>query len=328
MKSRWTGFTSLLNSDIQQFLAHKRALGRRFDNEEMVLRLLDCFLAEQEISNLAAITPGMLDAFLRSRPPRRPRSFNHLVGVIRRLFDWMVGQGRLVSSPLAVKPRRVTGRRLPFIFDACQARRLLDLAGGLPDTGGTRRRGPTYRTIFGLLYGLGLRVGEVSRLCTTDIDLDTKVLTVRNTKFGKSRLVPFGPKMADLLARHMKTIKPVPVGSQIQPLFSLRSSRPIHVCTISQTFHTVVSQLGLKVPMGVIPPCVHHLRHSFAVGTLMRWYRQGVQPMQRLLHLSTFLGHVSPSSTAVYLTMTDELLREANNRFERFASEILPETVL
>ena len=80
---------------------------------------------------------------------------------------------------------------------------------------------------------------------------------------------------------------------------------------------------ALDLPPGVAPPRVHDLRHAFAVATLVRWYRSGLDPAQRLIHLSTFLGHVNPTSTAVYLTITDELLREASQRFERFAAPLL-----
>ena len=323
MKSRWSGFESVVASDIEQFLAHKRALGMRFDTEEKALRILDRYLAEHGVLSLAAVTASLLDTFLRSRPRRRPRSFNHLLGVLRRLFDWMVRQGRLARSPLAATPRRAVSRRQPFLFDVSQARRLLGLAGALPDNNRALRRGPIYRAIFGLMYGLGLRVGETSRLQITDVDLDRNVLVIRYTKFGKSRLVPFGPKMADLLRKHLKQLQPLPTGSQPVPLFSFSPGRPIHAGTISQTFRALARQLDLEVPDGVISPCVHHLRHSFAVGTLLRWYRQGIQPTQRLLQLSTFMGHVSPSSTAVYITITDELLHEANDRFERFAAELV-----
>jgi len=103
------------------------------------------------------------------------------------------------------------------------------------------------------------------------------------------------------------------------PLFSFTQGRHIHPCTISQTFHKLLPQLELRLPPGVAPPRVHDLRHSFAVGTLLRWYREGVDPNRRLIHLATFLGHVDPNSTAVYLTITDELLREAAQRFHAFA---------
>ena len=84
-------------------------------------------------------------------------------------------------------------------------------------------------------------------------------------------------------------------------------------------------RLGLTIPVGTRHPCVHSLRHSFAVGTLLRWYRTGQDPAARLHHLSTFLGHVSPDTTAVYLTITSELLAEANRRFEALAVPLIGE---
>ena len=109
------------------------------------------------------------------------------------------------------------------------------------------------------------------------------------------------------------------------PVFTFGGGHPIHPGTISQTFHHLIPQLGLRVAPGVSAPRVHDLRHSFAVGTLLRWYRAGIAPGDRLLHLATFLGHVNPNSTAVYLTITAELLQEANQRFERFATSALQE---
>ncbi len=109
------------------------------------------------------------------------------------------------------------------------------------------------------------------------------------------------------------------------PLFSFVQNRPINPGTVSQAFHALIPLLKLKVPDGVSSPRLHDLRHSFAVGTLLRWYRSGIDPGSRLLPLSTFLGHVSPVSTADYLTITSELLRVASERFERFASPLIQE---
>ena len=105
----------------------------------------------------------------------------------------------------------------------------------------------------------------------------------------------------------------------IRPLFSFTKRGCICPETISQTFHALVPKLGLVLPPGVSSPRLHDLRHAFAVGTLLRWYREGIDPNRRLIHLSTFLGHVDPNSTAVYLTITEELLREADRRFRAFA---------
>jgi integrase len=101
--------------------------------------------------------------------------------------------------------------------------------------------------------------------------------------------------------------------------FDRQKRRPIGTNTISWTFHKLLPALKLTVPSGVRMPHLHCLRHSFAVSTLLRWYRTGVDPMSRLFDLSTFMGHVSPSSTAVYLTITTELLECAGMRFAAFA---------
>lgn len=137
---------------------------------------------------------------------------------------------------------------------------------------------------------------------------------------GRHRLVPFGPRMSARLTAYLD-LRMHRSGALMAdaPLFSFTSGRAINPSTISQTFHALVP---LILPAGVASPRVHDLRHSFAVGTLLRWYREGADPAARLLHLSTFLGHVDPTSTAVYLTITGDLLQLAGERFGRFAAPL------
>jgi len=295
-----------------------------------MLFLLDGNLLTQGVSELSQITGAHLDAFLASRPRRSPRSYNGLIGAVRGLLDWMVVHEVLSESPLRCEARRVAPPRRPFLFSLDQARRLLEVAEQLPSNPRAQTRGETYKMIFALLYGLGLRVGEVSRLCRKDIDLDNQLLIIRQTKFGKDRLVPFGPKMAaaitGFLNREESRFGPIPPDS---PTFSFNKSKrtPIGPNTISWAFHKPLPELHLTVPSGVAAPHLHCLRHSFAVGTLLRWYRAGIDPTARLLDLSTFMGHVSPSSTAVYLTITTELLDCASERFSLFAANSRKECV-
>jgi integrase len=326
MRSVWNSFRSPLAEGIQHFLAYKRALGQSFWTEEKALRLLDTFLVQQKVQSIEDITPEVIEAFLASRPRTRPRSYNHLISVLRRLFNWLIRHSYLTCFPSQMQTRRENSPRAPFLFTPEMARKLLAYAGRLKDRSHAPLRGPTYRAIFALLYGLGLRVGEVSRLCMKDLDFERSLLVIGQTKFGKSRLVPFGPRMGKLLkgyleARARRHGVPLPED----PVFTFGHGRPIHPGTISQTFHLLVPHLGIQVPGGVSPPRAHDLRHSFAVGTLLRWYRSGIDPGTRLLHLSTFLGHVNPDSTAVYLSITPDLLREANHRFERFAASTVQE---
>ena len=311
---------------MQDFLDYHHALGKRFDNEAWALSLFDRYLVEQKVQALTAITPLMVENFLSSRPRKVAKSFNHLLGVLRRWFDWLVVQGRTGQSPLHLDPRRLTGIRPPFLFEPDQARRLLVFTAQLPDNPQAHQRGLVYSMIFALCYGLGLRVSEAARLCLQDIDWDRCVLTIHQTKFAKSRLVPFGPKLAARLKDYLQK-REAHMGrlESDQPLFCFGRdmSRSVSPHTVSRTFHEVWPKLGLNVPPGVAVPRLHCLRHSFAVGTLLRWYREGIEPQDRLLHLSTFMGHTQPSSTAVYLTITADLLKEANQRFERFASPLL-----
>jgi integrase len=316
-------YQSALGTELAAFVAYKRALARRYETEERSLRLLDRFLAAHGVTRPDEVTPELVEAFLSSRPRTRPRSYNHLRGVLERFFDWLVEQEALPHSPVRVPPRRVTGKRLPYLFSPDEAKRLFDLAAGLPDQPRAPLRGPTYTLIFALLYGLGLRVGEVSRLTGADIEPDRELLVVRKTKFQKSRLVPFGPRMAARLA-HYDQLREARFGHRAPalPFFSFGHDRPINPCTISQTFHRLVPALELTVPPGVSYPRLHDLRHSFAVARLLRWYREGVNPAERLLSLATFLGHVDPVSTAEYLTITSDLLAEADRRFRAFAPPV------
>ena len=312
-----------LASSIESYLAHKRALGKQLEKTGPMLHLLDGYLVERGVTELVQITPANLEAFVRSRPRQSPRSYNELLGMLRRLFDWLVRQEKLATSPLQCSPRRVTPGRKPFLFSPDEARRLLEAARHLRSTPRSPFRGETYRMIFAILYGLGLRVGEVSRLRRKDVDLANRLLVIRKTKFGKDRLVPFGPQMAREITEYLQREEVCSgVSTPDCAVFSFAKDRQrlIRTTTMSWIFHKLIAELILVIPAGVAPPHLHCLRHSFAVGTLLRWYRTGIDPMSRLLDLSTFLGHVSPSSTAVYLTITTELLECANQRFAHFAA--------
>ena len=320
MRATWNGYRSPLASHIEQYLATKRALGCKFASEDRMLRLLDRFLVEQRIVSFDAVTGECLEQFLASRERVNPRSYNHLLGVVRRLFDWIVSQQALSASPLRARPRRETARRLPFLYEPVVIKRLLAEAALLPDNPRSRMRGPTYETIFALLAGLGLRIGEVSRLQCGDVDLERDVLQIRDSKFGKSRLVPFGPRLAARVRTYLELRQQQGLPSTGDaPLFSWNGRSPVNTNTIRNTFRDdLLPRLALDVPAGTSGPRVHGLRHTFAVRTLLRWYREGVAPATKLNHLSTFLGHVNPKSTAVYLTITSELFEEANRRFEQW----------
>lgn len=246
---------------VADYLAHKRALGRKFNTEEATLRLLLAFADQHDVHGVGQLSSDVLDAFVASRPRKRARSFNHLVGIVCCFLEWAVAQQRLQASPLRRTRRHETDLRLPFLFDIAQARRLLDAAAALPDNSRAVGRGPTYHAIFALCYGLGLRVGEACGLLIGDVDAEQQLLTVRGGKFGKTRLAPHGPRIGELLARQVERRH----ATDDDPLFTFDRRRNIHPCSASQVFHHLMADLAFPVPDGVSPPRLHCLRHSFAV---------------------------------------------------------------
>jgi site-specific recombinase XerD len=309
---------SALAEPIRRFVEYKRALNRKYRPEAAALRLFDRYLCEHSATGWNCIDSILIERFLQSRPRTRPRSYNHLLGVLHRFFAWAVVQRLAASNPVTATRRRDTGKRIPYLFDLNDAKRLLEVARTLSDRSLAPHRARTYETIFALLYGLGLRVGEAVRLKLGDVDFHSDTLFIRETKFSKSRIVPLGPRLAARLRNYIEE-RHGEAREVDRPLFSFTKRGCICPETVSQTFHAIVPKLGLHLPPGVSPPRLHDLRHAFAVGTLLRWYREGIDPNCRLIFLSTFLGHVDPNSTAVYLTITEELLREADRRFHAFA---------
>jgi integrase len=219
--------TATLEAAVARFLAHKRAIGRKYHSEEAELRLLVRFAREHGADRLADLTPALADDFLASRPRARPRSFNHLRGVVSGLLQWAITNELIETSPLTTRRRRASSGPVPFLFDMAQARRLLNAAGALPDNSRAAHRGQTYRTIFALCYGLGLRAGEACGLRLGDVDPDRQLLVVRGGKFGKSRLVPHGPRIGELVTQQVRRRRAGGAGEDAAaPLFTFNGRTP------------------------------------------------------------------------------------------------------
>ncbi len=330
---RWSGYRSLLGPQIEAYLTAKRALGMRFANEERTLRLLDRFVAAKGLATMRDVTPSMVDEFLASRPRKSARSYNHLQGTVRRLWTGCPSRESRASSDTAAThdAKPVAGLRCSSPIRRCdssstlQVRQLLDAAARLGEQPGfTSLAAATYRTAFAVLYCLGLRVGEVSRLQLGDVDLSARTLVVRRTKFGKDRLVPFGPRLARELEAYlaMRRRGRTPLNASVFP--GVRGAA-VSTNSMRRVFGRLCREVGVGASDSGAPPRVHDLRRSFAVATLLHWYEAGINPSGKLLHLSTFLGHSKIKATAVYLTITWELLREARNRFARVAATAIPE---
>jgi integrase/recombinase XerD len=183
-------------------------------------------------------------------------------------------------------------------------------------------RGHARQVLLGLLASAGLRVGEALRLCSHDVRLDDTPphLVVKQTKFGKSRLVPIHATTVDQLryyADHRRRV----YGEKNSPIFLVSESGPLSHPTILVWLKHVVKRLGITARSGGRQPCLHSLRHGFAVARVIAWQDAGIDVRSLMPHLSTYLGHVSPAESYWYLTATPELLSTAADAFARYVHQ-------
>jgi integrase/recombinase XerD len=153
--------------------------------------------------------------------------------------------------------------------------------------------------------------------------LTEQVITVRDTKFFKTRLVPIGPKLSQELGEHVERRRLLLLSrGEASPLFTTRGGRPWHYVGVISRFQHVRRAAGIVCPIGEPrPPRLHDIRHTAVVHRVLAWYRSG-QDVQRLLpQLATYLGHIDVRSTQHYLQMTSDLLQAANQRFAQYAME-------
>jgi integrase len=184
-------------------------------------------------------------------------------------------------------------------------------------------RPATYETLFGLIASAGLRVSEALDLLDADVDLTLGVITIRQSKFAKSRQLPLHPTTVDALQRYrrkrnryFKPCHPMP------PFFTSLQGEQLRSSQVHRVFAQLREQLGWVNRGAHHAPRIHDLRHAFAVRRMMRWHQQGTDIDQAILALSTYLGHVKISSTYWYLTAVPELMALAAEKFERFAHSI------
>ena len=171
-----------------------------------------------------------------------------------------------------------------------------------------------------LLYGAGLRSGEARRLTIGDVDLEEAVLTVRDTKFFKNRLVPVCPQLADALSAYSRrrARRPLPEG-MVSTFLACRDGSPLNGATAYSVFAKLLRAAEIQGSIdGHRGPCLHALRHAAAVNRLTAWYRAGADVQRLLPVLATYLGHANLNGTQVYLSMTPELLQEASVLFDRY----------
>jgi integrase len=308
-----------LAGHVRSYIALHQSLGKDYRLQKTALQDLDRFLHARGIASPQAVTSALVEHWQGTQTCCAHLRI-HKVRFVRRFFEYLRSLSVVTHNPvprLSTSPRRMPRSAFkPYIFTREQLAAILTAAQQLPDNPMCRYRGQVCATMLTLLSALGLRHGEARRLRLCDLLLDRQALFIAQTKFHKSRYVPFGPKVGRCLQRYLEVrhtlLQPV---RDDDPLFVTKWRRPIGFKMLQNVFRGILDTLGIKGLPGQGAPRIHDLRHSAAVNRLLRWYRDGVDVQSRLPLLSTFLGHADPRGTEVYLTITADLLREANARF-------------
>ncbi len=211
---------------------------------------------------------------------------------------------------------RVGQRLAPHIYSEQEIVDLLAAARRLSPA----LRGATYETLFGLLAATGLRISEAGHLTDADVDLKTGMLTVRQTKFAKSRHVPLHPSTVEALRQYRGLCSLYITVTDETPFFiSTRGQRlgsALSLRQVSRVFQTLRGQLGWVNRGAHAAPRIHDLRHTFIVRRVLLWHAQGMDADQAMLSLSTYVGHAMVTNTYWYLTGVPELMAVAAGKFE------------
>lgn len=301
---------------ITVYLTARRAQGVQIRSGARALRQ---FARETGDRPLNEVSPQDVITFLRGHGALSAAwttKFRLLAG----LYRFALVRGYVAVSPLPEFKPKLPPPQTPYVYSHDELRRLLDSTTvvGSPLS---RLQAMTYRTLLLMLYGAGLRISEAIGLTVADVDITERILTIRNTKFYKTRLVPIGPQLTTALAAYyeQRSKLPMPKG-QDSAFLCTRTGCSLAYPEVITRFQRIRSEAGLVCPPGELrPPRLHDLRHTAAVHRVLAWYRSGKDVQHLLPHLATYLGHASITSTQRYLQMTPELLQEASRRFDAYA---------
>lgn len=305
-----------LHDVIESYVDHKRSLGLRFCSDAAVLRSYDRAMGDIAIE---AVKSEAVLAFLSGSGPITTR-WGLKYHILRSFYRYVVGRSFAAVSPLPTQMPKLPAPMLPYVYSTAELMRLVAATDTLQTTQHPLRA-TTMRCLFLLLYGTGMRIGEALSLTAHDVDLAACLLTVRDTKFFKTRLVPMGPRLTAVMTEYLvlRCQLPLPMD-EASPFLATDSGTRLQYNAVNRLFCRLrkAAQIS-REGTARYQPRIHDIRHTAAVHRVIAWYRAG-EDVQRLLpQLATYLGHVDIASTQRYLSMTPELLQEASLRFERYA---------
>jgi integrase/recombinase XerD len=307
---------------MEQFIQEKRACGHRYHHAASILSRFDAFLCSQGLGQ-CELPRSHNRQWLAKQPHESAANQQYRISVVRQFAMYMCRLGHRADVPDQMCGVRRATPFSPRILTHAEIERLLAAVDQLrPDAKASPWRHLVMPEVFRLLYGCGLRVNEVLQLRVADVDLAHGVLTVRAAKFGKDRLVPPALPLVQRLVQYAAEI-----GPRADDAYFFPSAQGGSWSTqgIYALYRKLLYRSGISHGGRGRGPRIHDLRHTFAVHTLLRWYREGADLQAKLPVLATYLGHVSVEGTQQYLHLTAEMFPEVVVRVNDAFGDVIPQ---
>ena len=306
-----------LKKALEDYLSVRRALGFKL---RLPGRLLHSFVKFTEKERASFITTKLALGWATQPTDAQPATWAGRLAMVRCFAKYQSATDpRTEIPPEELLPYRYR-RKQPYIYTNAEISKLISAAKKLPSPRGLRA--PTLSTLFGLLAVTGMRISEPINLDRKDVDLKHGILTVRQTKFDKSRLVPVHISTRDKLREYAHLRDKMCPRPQSPSFFISGRGTRLTDCTVRRWFVILSHQTGLRGPSDSYGPRLHDLRHGFAIRTLLGWYRSGYDVEQNIPALTTYLGHGHITDTYWYISATPELLQLAALRLEKKKGEL------
>jgi integrase/recombinase XerD len=304
---------SPLRQALADYLAVRRSLGYKLARAEQLLAQFITYLEDAGASTVTAA-----DALTwATLPAGTPWWHAQRLSMVRAFAAHL----RTIDPATEIPPADLIPARrpraTPYLYSTAEVTALIAAAASLRSP----LRAATYQTLIGLLAVTGMRVGEAIRLDRADFDPSVGVLTIRGSKFGKSRLVPLHPTATAALRGYLRLRDRLHPGPSDPAVFISPAGTRLLYCNVHATWRQLARAAGLRPRSPQCRPRPHDLRHSFAVASLLDAYAAGQDGQARLALLSTYLGHVNPAATYWYLSAAPELLALAGQRLEEHLRE-------
>jgi integrase/recombinase XerD len=298
---------SALDGHAADYLRLRRALGFKLERAGRLLPQLAAYL---DAAGAATVTSELAIAWARLPERAQPAHWAQRLAIARGFARYLqtIDPAAEVPPPGVFPARR--HRPAPYLWSHSEVCRLLEAARRLRP----RLRAATCEALFGLLSASGMRIGEAIGLARDDVDLTAGVITIREAKFDRSRLVPLHPSVTQALACYAAERDRLCPRPRSRAFFLSSAGTALDRSGVGKVFRKITTAIGVRT--ATVHPRVHDLRHSFAVETLIRWHRCGISADENIAALSTYLGHISPADTYWYLSASPELMALAAERLQ------------